>query len=118
VLKIDADLLVHVGLAPLPADIANIALRTIYDLLEARVGVALANLMTNEQLDDFERFFDGKDDAGAFGWLEANFPNYKDIVQARYEELVAEVAAEASGVREALEELRGEFGMVDEVPAG
>ena len=41
------------------------------------VGVRLADQMSNEQLDEFEKFVDANDDKGAFQWLESNFPNYK-----------------------------------------
>jgi hypothetical protein len=51
--------------------------------------------MTNEQLDEFEQYFEAKDDAGAFKWLETNFPNYKEIVQEEFDKLKSEVAQSA-----------------------
>jgi hypothetical protein len=51
--------------------------------------------MTNEQLDEFETYFNARDDAGAFKWLETNFPNYKDIVADEFAKLKAEVAQNA-----------------------
>lgn len=104
-LKIDNDLLVRVGLGSLPPDLANMALRTIYDLLEARVGIALADRMTNDQLDEFESFFNAGDDAGAFTWLSNNFPDYKDVVQAAFDHLAAEAASESAGTLEAVSAL-------------
>jgi hypothetical protein len=47
--------------------------------------------MSNEQLDEFEQYFEAKDDAGAFRWLETNFPNYKDVVQEEFDKLKGEV---------------------------
>jgi Protein of unknown function (DUF5663) len=104
-LKIDGDLLVRVGLHPLRADIANLALKSIYEILEGRVGVRLASAMTDGQLDEFEAFFRAKDDAGAFSWLEANFPNYSDTVQEAFDELEEELTAEAARVREAVDRM-------------
>jgi hypothetical protein len=94
-LKIDNTLLDEVGLGALPANEKNSFLKHIYETLEMRVGIRLADQMSNEQLDEFERYFEAKDDAGAFKWLETNFPNYKDIVQQEFDKLKAEVAQTA-----------------------
>ncbi len=94
-LKIDNSLLQEIGLGTLPDAEKNSLLKHIYETLEMRVGVRLADQMTNEQLDEFERYFEAKDDTGAFAWLESNFPNYKDIVQEEFEKLKSEVAQAA-----------------------
>lgn len=94
-LKIDNALLQEVGLGSLPDAEKNSLLKHIYETLEMRVGIRLADQMSNEQLDEFERYFEAKDDAGAFKWLETNFPNYKDIVQEEFDKLKAEVAQSA-----------------------
>lgn len=94
-LKIDNNLLQDIGLAALPDSEKNSLLKHIYETLEMRVGMRLADQMTNEQLDEFERYFEAKDDAGAFAWLESNFPNYKDIVQEEFDKLKGEVAQAA-----------------------
>lgn len=94
-LKIDNSLLEEIGLGSLPEAEKNSFLKHIYETLEMRVGIRLADQMTNEQLDEFERYFEAKDDAGAFKWLETNFPNYKDIVQQEFDKLKAEVAQSA-----------------------
>jgi len=94
-IKIDNDLLQQLGLAGLPDAEKNSLLRHIYETLEMRVGMRLADQMTNEQLDEFEQYFDAKDDAGAFKWLEANFPNYKQIVQEEFDKLKSEIGQSA-----------------------
>lgn len=94
-LKIDNSLLEEIGLASMPEAEKNGFLKHIYETLEMRVGIRLADQMSNEQLDEFERYFEAKDDAGAFKWLETNFPNYKDIVQEEFDKLKAEVAQSA-----------------------
>ena len=97
-IKIDNDLLNQLGLTGLPEAEKNSLLRHIYETLEMRVGMRLADQMTNEQLDEFEQYFDAKDDAGAFKWLETNFPNYKDIVQEEFEKLKAEIGQSAQQI--------------------
>lgn len=94
-LKIDNTLLQEVGLGSLPEAEKNSFLKHIYETLEMRVGIRLADQMSNQQLDEFERYFEAKDDTGAFKWLESNFPNYKDIVQEEFDKLKVEVAQSA-----------------------
>lgn len=78
--KLDDNLLKELGLGDLPAEEKNRMLAHIYETLEMRVGMKLAERMTNEQLDEFEGFIDKNDEAGALKWLESNFPNYKQVV--------------------------------------
>ncbi len=94
-IKIDTALLQEIGLGNLPAPDKDGLLKHIYETLEMRVGMRLADQMTDQQLDEFERYFEAKDDAGAFKWLEGNFPNYKDIVQQEFDKLKVEVAETA-----------------------
>jgi len=88
-------MLQEVGLGSLSDSEKNSLLKHIYDTLEMRVGMRLADQMSNQQLDEFEKYYESKDDAGAFKWLETNFPNYKDIVQEEYDKLKAEVTQSA-----------------------
>ncbi len=97
-LKIDSDLLKDLGLAELPPAVASELMRHIYETLEMRVGSELASTMSDEQLDEFERFMHANDDAGAFTWLETNFPNYKEIVVKQFEALKDEIKANAEAI--------------------
>lgn len=97
-LKIDNSLLQELGLAGLPDGEKNSLLKHIYETLEMRVGMRLADQMTNQQLDEFEQYFEAKDDAGAFKWLESNFPNYKDIVQEEFDKLKLEIQQSAAQI--------------------
>lgn len=97
-LRIDDSLLEELGLSALPQQEKGSLLKHIYETLEMRVGMRLAEQMTNAQLDEFERFFNAQDDAGAFHWLETNFPNYKDIVAEEYSKLKHEVGQNASSI--------------------
>lgn len=93
-LKLDNDLLAQLGLGSLPDDQKQAMLQYIYEILELRVGTNLANQMTDEQLDEFEKFIDEKGEANqaqALQWLEANLPNYKDVVNEVFEQLKVEI---------------------------
>ncbi|HEX8065217.1 MAG TPA: DUF5663 domain-containing protein [Thermoleophilaceae bacterium] len=94
-LQIDKSLLANVGLAQLPQEEVDPLLRYVYETLERRVGVELADLMSDTQLEEFERYFQAKDDAGAFRWLQTNFPNYREIVRRQYDALVSELRENA-----------------------
>lgn len=67
--KLDNNLLEELGLGVLPANEKNRMLAHIYETLEMRVGMKLAESMSNEQLDEFERFIEG-DIAYARGFLD------------------------------------------------
>lgn len=94
-IQINDALLTEIGLGALPQEERRGLLSHIYETLELRVGMRLADQMTNQQLDEFEKYFEARDDKGAFTWLETNFPNYKDIVQQEFDKLKAEVAQSA-----------------------
>src|SRR6185436_9726206 len=89
--KLDDNFLQELGLGGLPVAEKNKMLGHIYETLEMRVGMKLAEQMTNEQLDEFEAFIDRNDEPGALKWLETNFPNYKQVVADELEALKVEI---------------------------
>lgn len=89
--KLDNALLEELGLGSLPTEEKNKMLAHIYETLEMRVGMKLAEQMTNEQLDEFESFIDRNDEAGALKWLETNFPDYKKVVAEELDKLKGEI---------------------------
>ncbi len=91
-IKLDDDLLKELGLISLPPEEKKKLLAHIYETLEMRVGMKLAEQMSDAQLTEFEQFIDRNDEAGALQWLEGNFPNYKDVVAAEFENLKTEIA--------------------------
>ncbi len=93
-LKLDNNLLNELGLGALPEDQKRAMLQHIYETLELRVGTNLANQMTDQQLAEFEKFIDDGGDANqaqALQWLEANLPNYKQVVNDVFEQLKGEI---------------------------
>jgi hypothetical protein len=99
--KLDENLLIELGLGQLPAVEKNKMLSHIYETLEMRVGMKLAQKMSNEQLDEFEAFIDRNDEAGALKWLETNFPDYKQVVANELETLKGEIKTAAPQIVEA-----------------
>lgn len=93
--QLDDNLLRELGLGDLPPAEKNKMLAHIYETLELRVGMKLAEQMSDAQLDEFEKYIDSNDEAGALKWLETNFPNYKDVVAQELDKLKAEVKAQA-----------------------
>lgn len=90
-IKLDDNLLQELGLGVLSPEEKKKMLAHIYETLEMRVGMELAKQMTDAQLNEFEQFINRNDEAGALQWLEANFPNYKDVVAAEFEKLKGEI---------------------------
>lgn len=99
--QLDDNLLRELGLGDLPAAEKNKMLAHIYETLELRVGMKLAEQMTDAQLDEFEGFIDRNDEAGALKWLETNFPNYKQVVADELEKLKIEIRQQAPQIMQA-----------------
>jgi len=95
--KLDAELLARLGYKGLTASQLNDLLAELYHAAEEIVGIGIASQMSDEQLDEFERFFEAGDDDGALSWLEEKFPDYKKETMAvigNLEKLLAETARE------------------------
>jgi len=96
--KLDDNFLQDIGLGGLPQDQKVQMLRDIYETLELRVGMRLAEQMTDDQLDEFEALIDKKDDPAALAWLESNFPHYKQVVAEELDKLKGEIRASADQI--------------------
>jgi hypothetical protein len=92
-IALNREMLVELGLGQLSAARANQLLRRIYAELELRVGTQLVDQMSNEQFEQFDDYFQNGDDAGAFAWLEGNFPNYGEVVRSQFDQLKDEISA-------------------------
>ena len=96
--KLDNAFLEELGLGTLPPVEKNKMLAHIYETLEMRVGMKLAEQMSNEQLDEFEGFIDKNDEPGALKWLETNFPDYKKVVAEELDKLKSEIKQTATQI--------------------
>jgi hypothetical protein len=90
-LRIDAAFLADVHLDRLPREEANLMLKYVYETLEMRVGIRLADRMDDRELDEFEALVEQQDDDAAFEWLANAVPNYKDIVRGELDRLRVEI---------------------------
>lgn len=115
--KLDNAFLEELGLGSLPAVEKNKMLAHIYETLEMRVGMKLAEQMSNEQLDEFESYINKQDEAGALKWLETNFPNYKQVVAEELEKLKSEISqvapqivaqSQAAATKQPTEQIQGQ----------
>ena len=97
-IKIDDSLLEEIGLIALPKAERDQLLRQIYETLEMRVGMRLAERMSDQQLDEFEKFIDTNDEAGALTWLETNFPDYKQVVASELDKLKGEIKQDSDKI--------------------
>ncbi len=102
--KLDNNLLIELGLGGLPPQEKNRMLAHIYETLEMRVGMRLAEGMSESQLDEFETLMPLQEDSqevrqqkeqAALKWLESNFPNYKAVVAEELEKLKVEIRTAA-----------------------
>lgn len=111
--KLDNNFLKDLGLDELPAEEKNKMLAHIYETLEMRVGMKLAEQMSDEQLDEFESYVNEDDQDGALKWLETNFPNYKQVVADELETLKKEISSNAKQIVTASKEGQSEQVYID-----
>lgn len=115
--QLDDNLLRELGLGDLPAAEKNKMLAHIYETLELRVGMKLAEQMTDDQLDEFEGYIDRNDEPGALKWLETNFPHYKQVVADELEKLKGEIKEQAPAIMQAtMAEMQGGQASPDQAP--
>ncbi len=102
--KLDDNFLQELGLGSLTPVDKNRMLKHIYETLEMRVGVRLAEGMSEAQLKEFETLMPLETDTqeirmqkerSALTWLETNFPNYKQVVAEELGKLKTEIKAAA-----------------------
>jgi hypothetical protein len=98
-IRLDNALLTDLGLDGLSVSVATAMLSFMYSELEMRVGKELTGRLSETQMDEFEALVDGADETGALAWLEANVPDYQDVVRRELDLLQAEVASNAQEIR-------------------
>lgn len=97
-IRLDSGLIDELGLAALPSGEKPAFLEYIYDTLERRVGMEIAQQFSDDQLTEFEAVIDAQDEAGALRFLETNVPDYKQLVQEHFELLKEEIKANAEAI--------------------
>lgn len=99
-IKLDHNLLAELGLGDLSQESKDSLLAHVYDKLEINVGMAIAAELSDEQLDEFEALIDGSKQDEARDWLQANYPDYKKVVQEELEKLKNELKNNAKTILE------------------
>lgn len=106
-ITIDYEMLKDLDLDELPKSEKDKLLEQIYETLETRVGTRLTDIMSDDQLDEFEAFIDANDEAGAMEWLTKNLPGYPKVVQEELDKLKAEIKATAHQIKGAASDSNG-----------
>jgi len=100
VIKLDYTLLEELGLGGLDKEVKDSLLSTMYERLELNVGTVIAADLTDAQLKEFEQLIDKDDQQAALGWLQANYPNYKKVVEQELNKLKTEISQSADKILE------------------
>lgn len=85
----------EVSLDQLPPPLAEQLVGAVYSTLEMRVGMSIAERLSDAQLDEFEALIDNGDEERALAWLEVNVPHYRELVREHFDELTSEIRAQA-----------------------
>jgi tetratricopeptide (TPR) repeat protein len=72
-------------------------------VLEARVGAVITSFMNSEQLNEFDRLYRNRDEAGALLWLTRTFPNYRALVEREALKLHSEISQSSAQLFRALD---------------
>lgn len=108
-LKLDDIFLQEVGLWPLRRDVAELAKSVAYYILEARVGEALAERLSAQQIAEFQTLL--QDEPAAREWLDEAIPDYRSTVRLKYLDLKAEIKEDVWWILEAVGEIVGREGL-------
>lgn len=108
-IRIDDSLLEELGLIGLPKEERDAMLRQIYETLEMRVGMKLAERMNDQQLDEFERFIDG-DTVFTENYLNNIKPGWQQSEEYRSATVAAQNNAQKQGAVYNENSVKSEFG--------
>lgn len=89
-MRFDGQFLDEMGLSGMPEEQKPQFLDYLQEELEVRIGERISEGMPEVKLNEFDMI---TDQAEATRWLEANRPDYRDIVNRTVEEMKAEVRA-------------------------
>lgn len=108
-IRIDDSLLEELGLMGLPKEERDAMLRQIYETLEMRVGMKLAERMNDQQLDEFERFIDG-DTLFTENYLSTTKPGWQQSEEYKSAVAAAQKNAQKQGTVFNENSVKSEFG--------
>lgn len=89
-MEIDEKFLADMGLSAMPEDQKKDFLAYVQEELEIRIGERISRGLTETQLNEFDMITDPVE---AAKWLEANRPDYREIVSRTIAEMKEEIRA-------------------------
>lgn len=84
------EIISELGLQSLPADMQDKMVDTVYQTFNMRVGMALSDKLSDEQLDTFNELSQKGDDE-LNSWIEQNIPDYASVVANEMQSVIAEI---------------------------
>jgi len=85
------EFLADIGLSDLSDAEKEQVLEDVRTTLEARVGVKCGQGLSVEQANQFNDITSGDDPKPAMDWIEANIPNYQDVVLQELETMLDQI---------------------------
>jgi hypothetical protein len=84
------------------------ALQDFYDSLQMKVGMALEDKLSDEQLIEFEKIAAADDDQADIDWLKKAIPDYEQIVAEETAKLKQEINQSSAELRAIMDEADNE----------
>ncbi len=94
-MQVDDDFLEEVGLGEMPADEKAAFKQHAEEELQLRVGQSISNVLSEQQLAEFEQI---NDDEGVADWLQENAPHYREMVLEVFKAFKNEIIAEQAKI--------------------
>lgn len=88
----------ELGIGTLSEELQETTLANFMEILQTNVGNALADKLTDAQLEEFVTISEQKDEDAAFEWLTKNYPGFQTVVDEETDKLIAETNATADGI--------------------
>lgn len=93
-ITIDQNLLKAIGVN-LPEDQLAKFTGHVIQTLEERVGIAIMELLDDEEAAELIALNEAGDETAVAAWLEENLPEYKEVIQDEFDILMGEIAENA-----------------------
>jgi hypothetical protein len=99
----DKALAQELGLDGLSQEVQTQQISNFYKTLHLRISMALEDLLTDEQLEEFGQVNESGDEATE-AWFKQAVPNYDQIVEEQTEGLKSDIKQNAERIRSAIDE--------------
>lgn len=79
------------GIGNLPKEQQDVLLAQISHMLNLRIGMAIADTLSDDKLEEFQAVIEKNDEAETISWLDQNFPDYKNVVTTELKNIKADI---------------------------